>query len=127
MRNRGHPHVGPVTAAVALGGLAGHGAFVFGGSFAWVALWLLGAGLCPLLICVVTPRHRLLNAVLANLAMLIIPTLERLVLGRVWPLPPDPEPPAVAVSEVLTLTALSVISVLLALAVVGAFDSHREG
>ena len=127
MRHLGHPHVGPVIAAVALGGLAGHGAFVFGGPFAWVALWLLGAGLCPLLICFVTRRHRLLNAVLVNLAMLITPTLERLVLGRVWPLPPDPEPPTVSVSAVLTLASLSVISVLIALAVVGAFDSHREG
>src|SRR5579875_2949901 len=127
MRYRGHPHVGPVIAAVALGGLAGHGAFVLGGPFAWVVLWLLGAGLCPLLICFITPRHRLLNAVLANLAMLIIPTLERRVLGRVWPLPPDPGPPAVSGSEVLTLTSLLVISALLALAVVGAFESHREG
>jgi hypothetical protein len=42
--------------------------------------------------------------------MLIIPTLERLALRRIWPLPPDPNPPAVSLSDFLTLAALSVIS-----------------
>jgi hypothetical protein len=113
--------------AIALGGIAGHVALGFGGPFAWVVFWLLGLVLCPLLICFITPRHRLLNAVLANLSMLGVPALEGLALRWVWPLPPGPNPPAVPVSEVLTLTALSVISVLFALAVVGAFESHREG
>jgi hypothetical protein len=127
MRYTGHPHVGPMIVAIGLGGLAGHVALVFGGPFTWVAFWLLGAVLCPLLICFVTRRHRLLNGALANLAMLAIPTLERVALGRVWPLPPGPSPPVASVSEVLTLTWLSAISVLLALAVVGAFESHGEG
>jgi hypothetical protein len=111
---------------IALGGIAGHLALAFGGPFAWVVFWLLGLALCPLLICFITPRHRLLNAVLANLAMLGVPAMDGLVLRWVCPLPPGPNPPAVSVSEVLTLTALSVISVLFALAVVGTFESHRE-
>jgi hypothetical protein len=110
MRFRVQPHVGPAIVAIALGALAGHVALVLGGPFAWVVFWLLGAVLCPLLICFVTPRHRLLNGALANLAMLIIPTLERLALRRIWPLPPDPNPPAVSLSDFLTLAALSVIS-----------------
>jgi hypothetical protein len=127
MGRLGRSPVGPGIAAIALGGIAGHVAFWLGGPFAWVVFWLLGAVLCPLLICFVTPRHRVLSGVLANLAMLAIPSLESLVLGRVWPLPPDPSPPTVSASDVLTLTALSVISVLLALAVVSAFESHKEG
>ncbi len=127
MRSKGHWRVISMIVAIALGGIAGHVARVFGGPFAWAVFWFLGLLLCPLLICFITPRHRLLNAVLANLAMLGIPVLDDLVLRRVWPLPPGPNPPVVSVPEVLTLTALSVISVLFALAVVGAFQSHQEG
>ncbi len=127
MGSRGHLRVGSVIVAIALGGTAGHVALAFGGPFAWVVFWLLGLVLGPLLICFITPRHRLLNAVLANLAMLGVPVLDGLALRWVWPLPPGPNPPAVSFPDVLTLTALLVISVLLALAVVGAFQSHREG
>jgi hypothetical protein len=125
MRSGGRPHVGSAILAIALGGAAGH-LFVLGGPFAWVVFWLLGSVLCPLLLCLVTPRHRLRNSVLANLAMLAIPALEGLALARVWPSPPGPNPPAASAPGLLTLAALSAFSVLLALAVVGAFESRGE-
>src|SRR5216684_4151734 len=104
MRHRCCTQVGSLIVAIALGWIVGHVALAFGGPFAWIAFWLLGAMLCPLLVCLVTSRHRILNGALANLAMLAMPTLERLALGRVWPLPPDPNPPAVSALEILTLT-----------------------
>jgi hypothetical protein len=127
MHQKVHLHVGSVIAAIALGGTAGHVALVFGGTFTWIIFWLLSAVVCPLLICFCTSRHRLLNGVLGNLAMLGIPTLERLSLGRVWPLSTDPNPPGVSISEILALITLAAISTLLALAVVGAYESHKEG
>jgi hypothetical protein len=126
MRFTDHSRIGSLIVAIALGGIAGHVALAFGGSFTWVVWWLLGLVLCPLLICFIMPSHRLLNAVLANLAMLGVPALDGLALRCVRPFAPGSNLPEVTNSEVPTLTVLSVISVLFALAVVGAFESHRE-
>jgi hypothetical protein len=127
MRQLGHSPVVAGAAAIALGGAAGHAALAFGGPFTWLLFWVVGAMLCPLLVCIVTRRRRLpLNAALANLSMLGAPALEELALGWLWPGGKNSPPPAVSVSDFLTFAALSAFSLPLPLAVVGAFESRRE-